>query len=238
VHELHTPLMSVQLITDLLMQNAPDNLGGEQMAQLGLIADSGERLKSLLSNLLDVSQIQSDTFELAREEFDVSPLIRDMCQSFSGMLSVQQQRIELSRPEEPLWINADPARVSSMLSNLISNACKYSGEGGAIRIQVDQQGSQLHIAVTDQGVGISDDDLTRLFAPFERGTNPAALRQPGTGLGLVIARSMARLHHGDLTLESTLGTGTTARFHIEGVQDGPSEAYQASVAARERGQKP
>jgi signal transduction histidine kinase len=234
VHELHTPLMSVQLITDLLMQNAPSNLGEEQMAQLGLIADSGERLQDLVGNLLDVSQIQSDTFELAYEEFDSSPLIRDICQSFSGLLAVRGQRLELSRPDEPLWLNADPARFSSMMSNLISNACKYSDDGTAIRIQVDREGSQLHIAIIDPGIGISEDDLARLFAPFERGTNPDALRLPRTGLGLVIARSIARLHGGDLTLESGPGAGTTARFHIEGVHDGPSEAYQASVAARTR----
>ena len=124
-----------------------------------------------------------------------------------------------------------------MMSNLISNACKYSDDGTAIRIQVDREGSRLHIAIIDPGIGISEDDLVRLFAPFERGTNPDVLRLPGTGLGLVIARSIARLHGGDLTLESSPGAGTTARFHIEGVQGGPSEAYQASLAARDRGRK-
>jgi signal transduction histidine kinase len=230
VHELHTPLMNVQLFTDILMRNAASKLGEEEMSHIGLIADSGERLKELIENLLDVSQIQSDTFELAREEFDASPLIRDMCHSFSGVLSVHGQRIELSRPDEPLWITADPARFSSMLSNLISNACKYSDDGMAIRVQVDRVGSQLHVAISDQGMGISDEDQDRLFSPFERGTNPDVHRIPGTGLGLVIARSIARLHLGDLSL----GDGTTARFYIEGLQEGPSEAYQARLAARSK----
>jgi signal transduction histidine kinase len=153
-----------------------------------------------------------------------------MCHSFSGVLSVHGQRIELSRPDEPLWITADPARFSSMLSNLISNACKYSDDGMAIRVQVDRVGSQLHVAISDQGMGISDEDQDRLFSPFERGTNPDVHRIPGTGLGLVIARSIARLHLGDLSL----GDGTTARFYIEGLQEGPSEAYQARLAARSK----
>ena len=119
-----------------------------------------------------------------------------------------------------------------MLSNLISNACKYSDDGEAIRVLVDRSGTQLHVAVTDEGMGISDEDQDRLFSPFERGTNPDVHRIPGTGLGLVIARSIARLHLGDLSLESSLGVGTTARFYIEGLQEGPSEAYQARLAAR------
>jgi signal transduction histidine kinase len=240
VHELHSPLMSVQLITDLLMQNATANLGEEQLAQLGLIADSGERLKALVGNLLDVSQIQSDTFVLAPEEFDAMPMIRDLCQTFSGVLALHGQRIELAieRPDEPLWLNADPSRFSSLLSNLIANACKYSDDGMPIRIQVDRKDVELHVSVIDQGVGISDDDLSRLFSPFERGTNPVVLNLPGTGLGLVIARSIARLHGGDLVLESSSGIGTTALFHIQGAQDGPSEAYRAGEAARAQGQSP
>lgn len=240
VHELHSPLMSVQLITDLLMQNATENLGEEQLAQLGLIADSGERLKALVENLLDVSQIQSETFVLTREEFDASPMIRDLCQTFGGILAVNGQRIELAldRPDEPLWLNADPERFSSLLSNLIGNACKYSDNGTPIRIHVDRRETQVHVSVIDQGEGISDEDLGRLFSPFERGTNAKTLKLPGTGLGLVIARSIARLHGGDLVLESHLGEGTTARFHIEGAQDGPSEAYRATEAANARGLSP
>ena len=104
----------------------------------------------------------------------------------------------------------------------------------AIHVQVDRVGTQLHVRVTDQGMGISDEDQDRLFSPFERGTNPDVHRIPGTGLGLVIARSIARLRLSDLTLKSSLGAGTTARFYIEGLQDGPSEAYQARLAARSK----
>ena len=234
VHELRTPLTSVQLLTDLLMQNAPSNLGQEQMAQLAQIADDGERLQGLIANLLAVSQIESETFELVREEFDLGPMIRDLCESFGALLAARGQKIELNRPDEPLWLHADPARLSSVLSNLISNACKYSGDGMIVRIEVGRDGSKLRVAVVDSGVGISARDLETLFTPFSRGTNSTVLNQPGSGLGLVIARSIVRLHGGDLWLESTPGRGTTARFHIEGVQDGPSEAYQARAAARDQ----
>ena len=234
VHELHIPLMSVQLLTDTLMQNTGSNLGEEQIAQLAQIADDGERLKGLIANLLDVSQIESDTFKLAPEEFDAGPMIRDLCDGFGALLAARGQRIELSRPNEPLWLRADPKRLSSVLSNLINNACKYSDDGAVVRIEVERDGSRLEVAVADSGIGISAEDLDTLFTPFFRGTNPAVLRQPGTGLGLVIARSIVRLHGGDLSLESEPGRGTTARFHIEGLQDGPSEAYQAAAAVRDQ----
>ena len=235
VHELRTPLMSVQLLSDLLMQHAPSNLGEEQMAQLRLISDSGERMHGLVANLLDVSQIESETFELAHEEFDAGLMIRELCEGFGPLLLAHGQRIELSRSHEPLWLLADRAWLSAALSNLINNACKYSDDGMAVRIDVDREGSMLKVAIADNGIGISDEDLDTLFAAFSRGTNPIALRQPGTGLGLVIARTIARLHGGDLSLESTPGSGTTARFHVEGVQDGPSEAYLARLQNDEAG---
>lgn len=237
-HELKSPLTTVYTHTQLLLQDPRARFTAPQRSHLAEVERGAERLSGLVDSLLDVSRLETGTFELVRADFDFAAMCRSLCVSLGAVLAPKKQRIEITIPDEPLWIHGDEARLSNVLANLVGNASKFSPDGTAVRVAVRRAHTSLHVTVTDEGYGISAEDRAGLFTPFFRGTNPDTLTAPGTGLGLVIARSIVRLHGGDLTLESELGHGATARFHVTGAMDGPSEAYRAEQAARERGAAP
>ena len=114
--------------------------------------------------------------------------------------------------KDPPPVYADPARLAQILTNLLSNACKYTPQGGHIRVRAWQEGERMHCAVSDTGIGISPDDQARLFTKFFRSEDPAVRKVPGTGLGLCIVKSLVELQGGNIALESQPGRGTTFTF--------------------------
>jgi signal transduction histidine kinase len=118
-------------------------------------------------------------------------------------------------------VDADQDRIEQVLTNLISNASKYSGEGKTVDVSAEAQGSRLWISVTDHGIGISKEDQEQLFTSFFRAANKETRSVPGTGLGLVIAQSLVELHDGEVFVESDTGIGTTVKFYLPGYMDAP-----------------
>jgi signal transduction histidine kinase len=199
---------------DILGRNAPENLQKQQMEYVDAIRRSGHRLQSLINDLLDVSRIDSGRFTLQETEFDAGQLLEEVVRSFGPILEARAQRLVTSVPDQTLALHADRDRLSQVVANVLSNASKYSPDGASIWLDVRAKGDTLFVQVRDQGIGISEEDRAHLFTPFFRASNEETRSVPGTGLGLVIAKSIVEMHGGDVALDSAWGAGTTFRFHI------------------------
>jgi len=223
-HELRTPLTSMIAFADILARDRWGNLRPRQTEQLEIIQRNGERLQLLISDLLDVSRIDSGRFTLEEAEFDARLLLDEIVSNFEPILSDKWQRMETSVPDGPVWMHGDHDRLLQVISNLLSNASKYSADGATIELAARTDGNWLRMEVRDYGIGISRADLRKLYIPFFRADNEETREVSGTGLGLLIAKSIVELHDGSMSVESERGVGTTVRVSVPRVVERPREA--------------
>jgi len=135
-------------------------------------------------------------------------------QAIQGQVEARSQHLTLEVAEDLPLVHADPARLTQILINLLSNAYKYTPEGGGIHLRVWLQDGYVHCAVSDTGIGISPEDQARLFTKFFRSEDPAVRDMPGTGLGLCIVKSLVELQGGEIEVQSQPGQGTTFTFTV------------------------
>jgi signal transduction histidine kinase len=148
------------------------------------------------------------------ESTALAEAIQNALQATRGQIEGRSQQLELDVPEGLPRVHADPARLAQILINLLSNAHKYTPEGGRIRVRAWLDNGYVHCSVIDNGVGISVEDQTQLFTKFFRSENPAVRQIPGTGLGLCIVKSLVELQGGRIELASALGEGSTFTFTV------------------------
>lgn len=237
-HELKTPLTIISGFTDLMIDDA-DQLSEEQGETLDIIRKNVNQLGLLINDVLDVSQIDAGNLRIQPTVFQVQELIDELQKGFGQLLGTKNQKLTVSVPEGDIWLEADRGRVSQLITNLLSNAQKYSGENAEIRLSVAVENSDITVLVEDEGIGISEEDQKQLFTAFFRAENQVTREAGGTGLGLVIAKSIARLHGGNLWLNSVENQGTTVGFKLPGVTSQPvtdiaTEAEVSMIAHRSR----
>jgi signal transduction histidine kinase len=210
-HELRTPLNAILGFSETIRQEMFGPLANPRYREYaGLIHDAGSHLLSLTNDLLDSARLQSGKMRIAPIRVSAAALARSALDIVEVIAA--QGHIELTSTVLPGCpdLNVDPRAVKQILINLLSNAIKYTPRGGRIELQFAARAvGGVTIEITDTGAGMSREEALYAFEPFGR-TGAKARRQPGTGLGLSLARSLARLHGGDLTLASRLGAGTTA----------------------------
>jgi signal transduction histidine kinase len=237
-HELKTPLTIVSGFIDLLADDA-DQFTTEHVEALNIMRKNSTRLGILINDVLDISRMDAGKLRIEPTVFQVNDLVSELEKSFVPLLDSKNQTLETSISEEEVWIEADRNRVAQLVTNLISNAHKYSNENSTIRLNVAVEDQNLSVVIEDEGIGISEDDQKQLFTAFFRAENRVAREAGGTGLGLVIARSIAELHGGDLWLNSIENQGTTVAFKIPGISSEPTvdavdDAEQTMLAQRSR----
>ena len=230
-HELKTPLTSISAFIDILSRNRPNNLLDKQLAQLDVMRRNSQRLSMLINDLLDLSRIESGRFELQAEPFDARAMLNDLLVSFGPIFSDKSQSLTVTGLDQPVWVRGDQARVSQVLSNLLSNACKYSGPEATIRLIARATGDFVEFEVQDTGIGIAPGDLGQLFTMFFRADNVQTRSVPGTGLGLAIAKTIVDLHGGEIRVKSKVGEGTQFSFSIPGVIDAETAAAELQLGA-------
>ena len=217
-HELRTPMNGVLGAAQLL---SATRLEGTQREYLSIIRNSGDNLLSLLNDILDMTKI-----EAGKMSFDVVDIpVDDLHRRSTGPFEAQAEAkgltlISTFEGEMPALVRGDPLRVCQVVQNLLSNAVKFTDKG-EIRYKVKARRISdrrvgFEFSVTDSGSGISRDDLERLFQPFTQVDNSSTRKFGGTGLGLTIARRMAHIMGGDITVTSSLGEGSTFTLSIEG----------------------
>jgi cell cycle sensor histidine kinase DivJ len=212
-HELRTPLNAIMGFSDIMRTR----LFGELPARYGdypeLIHESGRHLLDLINDVLDMSKIEADRYELAREEFDA----REAVSAALRILQIQahESHIQLRGvlPASELDVNADRRAIKQIVLNLVANALKFTPAPGSVTVTLHAAQGAMELVVADTGVGIAPEDLARLGQPFEQ-AGDAASRTGGTGLGLSLVKAFAKLHGGDMTIESRLGEGTAVTVRL------------------------
>ncbi len=212
-HELKTPLTSIRALTEI-MHDSSDIAPENRQRFLSVMLKESERLSRLINQLLDSQKAHSGKLELNKEEFDLAPLISDNIASIDEQAKKGGIKISLKLPDNLPIVFGDRDRLQQVLLNLLSNALKYTdSENGIIEIKVEASTSDIKIHVTDNGNGIKEEDLNGLFEAFVQ-VGEKSERKSGTGLGLYISRKIMEAHDGKLTVQSSIGKGSSFTMHL------------------------
>jgi cell cycle sensor histidine kinase DivJ len=212
-HELRTPLNAVIGFSDIMRSKLFGPLSERYAEYAALIHESGGHLLDLINDVLDMSKIEAERFQLTLEPFDAR-------ESISAALRLTRVQADGARialrgalPPEPIEVNADRRALKQIVLNLVSNALKFTPAGGQVNVLARARGPELEIIVADTGVGIAPGDLERLGRPYEQ-AGEADQRAMGTGLGLSLVRAFAELHGGTMVIKSVLGEGTAVSVRL------------------------
>ncbi|MFC8510835.1 HAMP domain-containing protein [Streptomyces sp. NPDC057411] len=225
-HELRTPLNSLLILARLLAQNPDGNLTEKQVDYAEVIHSAGSDLLQLINDILDLSKVEAGKMEVRREPFALSQLLEYLEATFGPVADERGLDFTVTvAPDVPAHLTTDEARLRQVLRNLVSNALKFTEEGGVTLTIAHTPPDEIPAAlrdgrpvlafrVADTGVGIPADRLQHIFNAFQQGDGTTAREYGGTGLGLSISREVATLLGGTLAVESTPGRGSSFTFHL------------------------
>lgn len=209
-HELRNPLAPVRTAVEILRRAKPGDASDQRARQV--IERQVAHMSRMIEDLLDVARIARGTLSLARECCDLGLIARQVAHDWQILVESTGLTLRIQVPDTPVWIDADPVRVAQMMSNLLTNAMRFTPRGGWLEVAVGlaEGGTMAWMHVKDNGVGIDPALLERLFDPFSQADQDLARTKGGLGLGLALTRSLAQLHGGRATAHSEgLGQGAT-----------------------------
>ena len=213
-HELRTPLTSIKGFVEALQDGATEN--AEQSSRfLSIICHHVDRMNKIISDLLQLSEIESKEFELKTEPFSVRETIEEVVDSLRRAADEKGQSLEMELDSEDLMAVGDKYRITQALTNLLDNAIKYTPEKGRIKVQAREKDGLVEMAVSDNGVGIRQKDLPRIFERFYTVDKGRSREVGGTGLGLSIVRHIIEAHDGKVQVESEPGKGSRFGFTLK-----------------------
>ncbi len=207
-HEMRSPLQSMLLISELCREK-PDDLALLR-SMPDRVARMVQRLLRLIEDLSDLSSIDLGTLRIDPIKLDLVALVRDTAERVQ--LTVSSHRFEIDTPDA-LEVDGDIHRIEQVVTNLLTNAAKYSPDGDRVWIQLSRQGAHARLAVRDYGIGIADEEVSRIFDRYFR-TDKGKKRAEGLGLGLYICKALIEAHGGEIGVESQIGKGSTFWFHL------------------------
>jgi signal transduction histidine kinase len=226
-HELRTPLASILGFSDLILQR--DLEPADRRRYLELVRAEADRLAALLNDLLDLQRIEETGVQLTREELDLSKLLEAQVVLYSAQSDRHQLELET---DDGCVVEADRDRLAQVVGNLVSNAIKYSPDGGVVRIQARRLTARVRVAVRDQGMGIPAAQQRQIFTKFFRGDAGRRLGIGGTGLGLALSRDIVEAHGGRIGFESREGRGSTFWFELPLVTNSEPDGVGLSDSRR------
>ncbi|MES0826122.1 response regulator [Ruegeria sp. SCP11] len=229
-HELRTPLNAVIGITEMLEEDAVDLGQGDFIEPLQRISRAGKHLLELINEILDLSKIEAGKLDLNLEEFDIVAMLQDTVATTMGIAEKNGNVLEALCPDESELMFADMTRVRQVILNLLSNACKFTENGKitvrAAKSKIDDR-PWLVLDVSDTGIGLTQEQIGKLFEDFSQADSSTTRKYGGTGLGLSISRRLCQMMGGDITVESVVGKGTTFTVKLPFRVEGPSAPYTA-----------
>lgn len=220
-HELRTPLVAVMGYTDMILNEKGGPINDLQREYLRIILRNVEKLVSLIENLLDFSRLHSGVEELVFTRFDLLDSLRASMQSIEPMAESRSIELHLcvhdasgNEVETPVIVEGDKGKLGQVFNNLLSNAVKFNTNDGSVTVEIELRGDTVHVAVTDTGIGIPEDELDRVFARFYQCDSSSTRKYSGAGIGLAIAQDIVRMHGSRITVTSKVGEGSTFRFAL------------------------
>jgi signal transduction histidine kinase len=221
-HELRTPLNAIIGYSEMLQEECADLGQKDFLPDLERIQAAGKHLLGLISDILDLSKIEAGKMALFVEEFDVAGLVDEVAATVHPLVSRNANQLVVAGTAQVGRMKADQTKVRQALFNLLSNASKFT-EKGTIRLEVQRTEGSISFVVTDTGIGITPEQLGRLFEVFSQADNSTAKKYGGTGLGLALSRKFCQLMGGNLHVTSRLGEGSTftVTLPLEVVDDRP-----------------
>ena len=213
-HELRTPLTSIKGYVDLILLGSVGEITPMQRSFLEVVRSNSNRLVDLINDLLDISRIETGRIVLNPEPISIFDVVEEVVESARAEIERKQLHLEVRVPPDLPMVHADRKRITQVLTNLVSNAYKYTREGGRVEISARCENGFLTVSVSDTGVGISQEDQKKLFTRFFRADNPLRDEVGGTGLGLAISKSFVEMHGGRMWVESELNVGSTFSFSL------------------------
>jgi len=207
-HELRTPLNSILILSKSLAENDEHNLSADQIESASVISESGIQLLTLINDILDLSKIEAGKLELIKESFSLNEMTAYIRRVFLPQAEIKNLSFSIEVAASlPETIYTDRQRLTQVLSNLLTNAIKFT-EVGSVKVLISQIDDDLQIEVVDTGIGIPPDKLEHIFGAFQQLDGSTSRKYGGSGLGLAISRNLAHLLGGKITVISTIGKGS------------------------------
>jgi len=218
-HELRNPLFSMSANLELLDTGSLDE---DARRSVAAATRGATRMRAVIDDMLTMAQVSDPHREFDPVAVDLRRVVHDVYDECHAGASAGDVTCEVDLPDEPVLVPGEPEELHRLLTNLASNAIKYTDPGGRVTVRVGTEGDAVVARVTDTGIGISRADQEQLFREYFRSTNPAALSRPGTGLGLAIVARIVARHGGTIDIDSERGRGTTATLTLPAYVDGVS----------------
>jgi PAS domain S-box-containing protein len=211
-HELRNPLSPIRNAAALL---GAKGAGAEHQARAcEVITRQVDHLAHLVDDLLDVARISEGKIALRKEEVEMKAVIAQAIETAGPLIHSRDHRLEVSQPAEQIWVMGDPVRLAQSMGNLLHNAAKFTPRGGRIKVEVTLEGGTVRIAVQDNGIGIAEDNLSRIFGMFTQVAAPPDRAPEGLGIGLSLVSRLLEMHGGRLSVSSP-GIGLGSTFTVE-----------------------
>jgi len=212
-HQLRTPATGVKAYISMLLDGYAGDLTQRQKEFLYKVFDSNERQLQIVNDMLNVARADAGRIIPEMVSTNLSALTQDIIDEQRPTIRERRQELKVLLPASRIEAVVDPKLIRMVMENILSNASKYTPEGGTVTVQLATNARHITLSITDNGVGIAEDDLPRLFKRFSRINNPLSTQRGGSGLGLYLARTIVLLHQGRLSAQSELGVGT--QFTVE-----------------------
>jgi signal transduction histidine kinase len=215
-HELRTPLNAIIGFGEMIERLAPEKRSaGKPRQYAGYIAHAGRHLLEVVNDLLNMSQIESGSFQLNMVPLELDKLAASAVLLAQRRVEEKQQTLEVHIPDSLPWVVADEVRLKQVLINLLSNASKFTPEGGRLCVlaRLDES-DRVSVVVADTGIGMTEEEIERAMQPFTQIRSTYSRKEEGTGLGLPIAKALVEHHGGTLKIASRPGAGTTVTFSL------------------------
>jgi PAS domain S-box-containing protein len=215
VHDLRSPLANIMGIAEMMHDGLFGDTTEDQKSWLERMRNNAKNLVQLVSDFLDVSKLESGHIELHRSPTDVLELVRNIVVNYLPVAASKNIILTYRGDDALPPIDADPRRLDQVITNLLSNALKFTGAGGTVTIRLRKEiGDAVRIEVEDSGVGIQRSEISQLFQKYRQAGNARVLSQDGTGLGLVICKMIIEAHGGNISVVSEEGKGTKVTFTL------------------------
>ncbi len=236
-HELRTPLSAIIGYAEMLAEEIEDDVKpGELGKDIGKIEDNARHLLGLINDVLDLSKVESGKMEAYVESFDVADVVRTVAATVGALMDKNHNRLDLQLGDELGVMRSDVTRIRQILLNLLSNAAKFT-ENGTIGLAVARRGDQVDFSVTDSGIGMTPDQVAKLFQRFQQADASTTRQFGGTGLGLTLTRAFAQLLGGEVEVASVPGQGSTFTVRLpadlEAAAGPPPATASPEAAARD-----